>query len=167
MYIIGYLTKEWFIVDVLSNWTFNPCVCVSHLEVLPLSVLVLFTVCDNDSWIIWSSGQALVILHQLVGFIDAEQLHAHTCTQARTRARAHTLDQIRKLQKHGQPLPFLWHSNRKRVHSELRRNLSFHLQNFNSASIKKLCDSLDTWDTDQWIIILRDVIGRTDGTFWS
>lgn len=53
--------------------------CVSHLKVLPLSVLVLVTVCDNDSGIC-SFSEALVILHQLVGFIDPEQLHKQ-CTK--------------------------------------------------------------------------------------
>lgn len=48
---------------------------MSHLEVLPLHVLVGFTVCDDDSRLVASYGQALIILHQLVGFIDAEQLH--------------------------------------------------------------------------------------------
>lgn len=54
------------------------CVCVSDLEVLPVIVLVLFTVCDDDSWIIGSSGQTLVVLHQLVGLIDTEQLQTKT-----------------------------------------------------------------------------------------
>lgn len=31
--------------------------------------------CDDDSWIVSSSGQTLVILHQLVGIIYTEQLH--------------------------------------------------------------------------------------------
>lgn len=47
---------------------------MSHLEVLPLHVLVGFTVCDDDGRLVASYGQALIILHQLVGFIDAEQL---------------------------------------------------------------------------------------------
>lgn len=54
------------------------CVCVSDLEVLPVIVLVLITVCDDDGWIVGCCGQTLVVLHQLVGLIDTEQLHTGT-----------------------------------------------------------------------------------------
>lgn len=60
---------------------FSNHICVSDLEILPLIVLVLITVCDDDSWIVSSSGQTLVILHQLVGIIYTEQLHTDKNTR--------------------------------------------------------------------------------------
>lgn len=68
------------------------CVCVrqsmwgvslSHLEILPLRILVLVTVCDDNGRVVGSSGQTLVVLHQLIGCVDAEQLHRHTKTVKR------------------------------------------------------------------------------------
>lgn len=37
--------------------------------------------CDDNSWTVSSSGQTLVILHQLVGVIDTEQLHTDKKTR--------------------------------------------------------------------------------------
>lgn len=63
--------------------TIYVCLRGRYLEVLPLSVLVPLTVRDDDGGIIRSSGQALVVLHQLVRFIDTEQLpntQTNTCS---------------------------------------------------------------------------------------
>ena len=60
----------------------------SDLEVLPLGVLVLVTVSDDDGGAV-SSGQTLVVLHQLVGLVDAEQLQTDTQREF-TRNRAAT-----------------------------------------------------------------------------
>lgn len=47
---------------------------VAYLEVLPILVFILITVCNHYFGSIWSFSQALIILHELISFIDSEKL---------------------------------------------------------------------------------------------
>lgn len=58
--------------------------------------------CDDDSWIVSSSGQTLVVLHQLVGIIDTEQLNTDKNTRmdiksSKTRPKTYQVGQFHYL----------------------------------------------------------------------
>ncbi len=44
------------------------------LEVLPVLVFIQITMCNHNFGSIWSFSQALIILHELISFIDSEKL---------------------------------------------------------------------------------------------
>lgn len=65
----------------------------SHLKVPPLSELLEVAVCDDDG-VVLALRQALIILHQLIGFVYSEQLQENnsggfTGAQARRSSQLH------------------------------------------------------------------------------
>lgn len=72
--------KEVRAVQAFSCW--NMSESMEILEVLPLCVLVLVTVSDDDGGVVRASSQTLVVLHQLIRIVYTEQLVAsHSMTR--------------------------------------------------------------------------------------